>query len=455
MGLTFRGGIHPLHREAEGKALTSSVPVKEMAAPKLVRIPLAQNIGKPPVPCVEAGERVLMGQMIARADGFVSVPVHASVSGEVTAVEEIPGDMGRPVMAVVIANDGLDEKAFMEPRDYREMEPHEIIAHIQEGGIVGMGGAAFPTHVKLSAPPQKNVDVLIINGAECEPFLTADQRLMVERPEAVLYGAQIMMRALGVKHALVGIEDNKPDAVASMTKAASQYRNIRIKAVETKYPQGYEKTLIYALTGRAVPAGGLPMDARVVVVNAASSAAVADLFQLGMPSISRITTVTGAVNQPGNWLIRIGTSMHDAIGAAGGFSATPMKIISGGPMMGRIVPTTECAVTKNTSGILTLDSHFTGHAEESNCIRCGRCGEVCPMFLSPALLLDQTNADEFEVAEKSHAMDCMSCGSCSYICPANRPLAQSIAFAKSKIQSRRLIEKQKAEEEAQKKEAEG
>ncbi|MBD5558870.1 MAG: electron transport complex subunit RsxC [Clostridia bacterium] len=445
MGLTFRGGIHPLHREAEGKASTSGIPIKEMTPPAIVRIPLAQNLGKPPVPCVNAGDRVRMGQKIADADGFMSVPLHSSVSGTVLGIEQIPGLSGKPETAIVIENDFTDEKDYMQPRDYRTMEPHEIVAAIQEGGIVGMGGAAFPTHVKLSVPPQKKVDLLIINGAECEPFLTADQRLMIERPDVVLYGTQVMMQALGVKRALIGIEDNKPDAIAVMSRAAEKVRNIRVKAVQTKYPQGYEKTLIYALTGRKVPAGGLPMDAQVVVVNAASAAAVADLFQNGEPSIQRITTVTGAVEQPCNILLRIGTSIQDAIHATGSYSATPMKIISGGPMMGKILPTIECPVTKSTSGILTLDSHFTELAKETKCIRCSRCLTVCPMFLEPVLLMDATVADDFETAEGNHAMDCMSCGSCSYICPANRPLAQSIAFAKSKIQAKRLLEKQKKE----------
>lgn len=451
MRRTFRGGIHPLRREHEGKNLTASVPIQSLPAPKVVRIPLRQSVGKPSVPIVEIGDRVLMGQMIARADGFVSVPLHASVSGTVTAIEPIPDVGGKTETAMVIENDFTDEKFFRKPGDYTKMQDSDIIRAIQDAGIVGMGGAGFPTHVKLSPPPQKHVDLLIINGAECEPFLTADARLMLEHPEKIIEGTRIMMRALNVKHALIGIEDNKPEAIAAMEQAASRTRTIRVRAMETKYPQGYEKTLIYALTGRVVPAGGLPMDAQVVVANAASAAAVADYFMTGEPSIRRIVTVSGAVANPANFLIRIGTSMHEAIQAAGGFQDVPMKIISGGPMMGKIIPTTECVVTKNTSGIVTLDSHYTKHEKETPCIRCGKCGDSCPMNLSPMMLADSAEADDFDTAARFHAMDCMSCGTCSFICPANRPLAQSIAFAKMKLTARR-IQEQKEREEQEKKE---
>ena len=450
MRRTFRGGIHPLRRQHEGKSLSSSVPIQQMPPPKVVRIPLKQDISKPAVPFVNQGDHVRIGQVLGQADGFLSVPIHSSVSGTVLAIEEIPSQMGGTEKAIIIENDFKDETDFLPPADYQNMDDHAIIERIKEGGIVGMGGAGFPTHVKLSPPPQKHVDLLIINGAECEPFLTADQRLMVEHPERVLEGTRIMMRALNVKHALIGIEDNKPDAIEAMDKACATTRTIRVRAVETKYPQGYEKSLIYALTGRVVPAGGLPMDAQVVVVNSASAAAVADVFTKGEPSFERIVTVTGAVKNPGNYVIRVGTTFEDAIEQAGGLDGVPLKIISGGPMMGRIVPTIECVVTKNTSGILVLDKRYTKHEKETACIRCGKCLEVCPMFLSPVMITDATEADDFDTAAQYHAMDCMSCGSCSYICPANRPLAQSIAFAKGKLTARRIAEQKAREEEERK-----
>lgn len=449
MRRTFRGGIHPLRKEDEGKSMSASTPIQQMEPPKVVRIPLKQDISKPAVPFVKSGDYVRMGQVLGQADGFLSVPIHSSVSGTVLSIEDIPSAMGGSESAIIIENDFKDEKDFAGPADYQTMDDTAIIQRIKEGGIIGMGGAGFPTHVKLSPPPQKHVDMLIINGAECEPFLTADQRLMVQYPEKVLEGTRIMMRALGVKHALIGIESNKPDAIAAMEKVCATTRTIRVRVVETKYPQGYEKTLIYALTGRVVPAGGLPMDAQVVVVNAASAAAVSDMFRLGEPSIERIVTVTGAVANPGNYMIRVGTTFEDAIAAAGGIEGVPLKIISGGPMMGRIVPTIECVVTKNTSGILILDSRFTKHEKETPCIRCGKCGEVCPMNLSPMMLCDAAEADDFDTCAAFHAMDCMSCGSCSYICPANRPLAQSIAFSKGKLTARRIAE-QKAREEEEK-----
>lgn len=445
MSLTFAGGIHPLQHLYEGKKLTEKCAIEEMPAGHIVKIPLSQHVGAPAVPIVKTGERVLMGQKIAEAQGFVSVPVHASVSGVVMAIEEIPGLNGHPVQAIVIENDGKDEQACEAPRDIDALSKEEIIACIKDAGNVGMGGAAFPTHVKLSPPAGKNINLLLINGAECEPFLTADYRLMVECPKRVLTGVKILMRALDVKKAIIGIEDNKPEAIEKMSAAVDSHA-IRVVPVETKYPQGSEKQLINAITGRVVPAGGLPMDAGVVVVNIASSKAIADAFCAGEPLIRRVVTVTGAVKEPKNLLVRVGVSAQEVLDYVGGFSTEPLKIVSGGPMMGLPLPTTECVITKGFSGLLVLDREYTQKQKETNCIKCGKCAEVCPMRLMPMMISASALYEDFERAEANHAMDCMSCGCCSYICPAKKPIAQNIKFAKDMISVRRMKEKAKEEE---------
>ncbi len=444
--MTFRGGIHPLRSIHEGKPLTGGKPIAQMPPPKLLSIPMSQHVGAPAKPVVKAGDRVLMGQVIGEAQGFVSVPVHSSVSGVVKKITNIPNINGKPVQAVIIENDFLDEPEFMPAVNYDTMSPAEIIERIKQAGNVGMGGAAFPTHVKLSPPPDKKVDLLIVNGAECEPFLTADQRVMTEQPEKVIYGIRVVMRALNVRRAFIGIEDNKPEAIARMSGAVDAH-GIRVVTMETKYPQGSEKQLIDAITGRQVPSGGLPMDTGVVVVNISSAAAIAEAFLFGEPLIRRVVTVTGAVKEPQNFMVRIGTPMQDVIDAAGGFSSEPLKIISGGPMMGLPVPTTECVIVKGSSGILVLDKKYTKKEKELNCIRCGKCVDACPIHLMPAAISQAATAESFDKAEGLFAMDCISCGSCSYVCPAKKPIAQNIKFAKEMIMVNRIKEKEKRERE--------
>lgn len=452
MNLTFKGGVHPLSEIQEGKKLTEKCAIEEMPAGHIVKIPLSQHVGAPAEPIVRTGERVLVGQKIAEAQGFVSVPVHASVSGVVMEIAEITGANGKPVQAIVIENDFKDEAVPFQEEDIEALSPQEIIERIKEAGNVGMGGATFPTHVKLSPPEGKSVNLLILNGAECEPFLTADYRLMVECPKRVIMGVKILMRALGIKKAIVGIEDNKPEAIQKMTAAVDTHA-IRVVDVETKYPQGSEKQLINAITGRVVPAGGLPMDAGVVVVNVGSAKAIADAFCVGEPLYRRVVTVSGAVKNPKNLLVRFGVSAREVLEYVGGPSSEPLKILSGGPMMGLPLPTLDCVVTKGFSGLVVLDSQYTKKQKETNCIKCGKCADVCPMNLMPMMISASAVFEDFEKAEKYNAMDCMSCGCCSYICPAKKPIAQNIKFAKDMISVQRMKERRKAEQEKAEREA--
>lgn len=437
---SFRGGVYPLHKIHEGKPLTSGSAISAMPAPAVVKIPLSQHIGAPAKPVVEPGERVKLGQMIGEEQGMVSSPVHASVSGTVREIVPIPALNGRPVQAVVIENDGMDEREFLPMHDVKQMSPEQIIEVIKRAGIVGMGGATFPTHVKLSPPKDKNVNLLLVNGAECEPFLTADDRQMREHAPEIIEGLKIMMQALGVKKAIIGIEENKPEAIQSMSKAVDSHA-IRIVSLKTKYPQGGEKQLINAITGRVVPSGGLPADAGVVVHNISTIKAVSDAFTLQKPIYERIVTVTGAVKKPQNLLVRIGTSMQDVLDYAGGFDGEPLKVISGGPMMGWPVPTMDCVVIKSTSGLLVLDARYTKLRKELNCIQCGKCSYVCPMNLMPMTLIAAATMENFERAEEYAALDCINCGACSYICPAKKPIAQSIQFAKEQIMKNRIASK--------------
>ncbi len=446
MKFTFKGGIHPLSRIHEGKNMTSSAPVTEMPPPEILSIPMSQHVGAPAKPVVKEGQKVKMGQVIGEAQGFVSVPVHASVSGTVKEIKTIPNINGKPVEAVIIENDFKDKQSFLKPCNYEAMTKEEIIARIKDAGNVGMGGATFPTHVKVSPPEDKAVDLLLVNGAECEPFLTADHRMMLEHPHNIIHGVKILMKALDVRKAVIGIEDNKPDAIDKLAHIIDTHA-IRVVPVVTKYPQGSEKQLIDAVTGRVVPSGGLPMDTGVIVVNVSSAAAIAEAFMKGEPLLRRVVTVAGAVGKPQNLLVRIGTSIQDVIDYAGGFDGEPLKIVSGGPMMGLPVPTTECVITKGSSGILVLDKTFTKKEKEGNCIRCGKCVDVCPIHLYPANISEAAAGEAFDQTEALHALDCMSCGSCSYICPAKKPIAQNIKFAKEMIMINRIKEKQKREQE--------
>lgn len=432
---TFRGGIHPLHHQHHGKNLTDHKPIEAAPVPGVVVIPMAQNIGAPAKVCVQVGDVVAMGQKIGEAGGFVSVPVHASVSGRVAAIEPRPCASGAKAMCVVIENDGLDTRwpGLPGPVSLDELEPEQICQRIMEAGIVGMGGAAFPTHVKLKVPEGKHVDTLLINGAECEPFLTADHRLMVERPMEVVLGVRALMKALQVTRAYIGIEVNKPDAIDTMQKAVRDVPGVEVTPLKVKYPQGGEKQLISAILGREVPSGGLPMEAGVVVQNVGSAGAIGRMLSDGMPLVERVVSITGyGVKEPRNLSCRIGTSFEFLIEHCGGFTGEPGKVISGGPMMGIAQYDLGVPVVKGTSGILVLPEE-KADGEEGPCIRCGRCVEACPIHLMPLMLSAYQQAGNIDMCESYHALDCMECGSCSYVCPSKRYLVQAIRTAKRQI----------------------
>jgi electron transport complex protein RnfC len=434
--LTFKGGTHPPH----SKKATESLSIERANEPKVVVIPMQQHIGAPCDPIVQVGDEVKVGQKIGEAKGFVSVPVHSSVSGKVVAVEPRLYSGGMAVQCVVIESDMQNTvSADNAPKgDISNFSAEEIKNIIKEAGIVGMGGATFPTHVKLAPPPDKKVDTVILNGAECEPYLTSDHRLMLEYPEDVVLGLEVLMKALGVKKGYIGIETNKPDAIEKLYEAAKGKEGIEIVALKTKYPQGAEKQLIFACTKREVPSGGLPADAGVVVNNVGTAAAVAQAMRTGMPLIERIVTITGAgVNTPKNLIVKIGTSFREIIEQCGGLKGEIGKIIAGGPMMGITQFSLDIPAIKGTSGILVLSQEEARLPEPSNCIRCGKCVETCPISLMPASLSACSLANKHEQAEALNAMDCIECGSCSFVCPAKRPLVDSIRVSKREILARR------------------
>ncbi len=434
--LTFKGGTHPPHN----KETTEKLSIVQSKQPDTVVIPMVQHIGAPCEPVVYVGDKVKVGQKIGEAKGFVSVPVHSSVSGEVVSIEPRLTSGGTAVNCIVIKNDMQDTVyEGIAPKGERDkFSSEEIINIIKDAGIAGMGGAAFPVHVKLSIPPGKTVDTVILNGSECEPYLTADHRLLVERPEDVVDGLIAFMKALNVKKGFIGIENNKPDALEAVYNATKGEKGIEVVSLKTKYPQGAEKQLINACTDREVPSGGLPADAGVVVNNVGTAAAVAEAIKTGMPLIKRIVTVTGkGVKNPQNLLVRIGTSFRDVIEECGGFAGTPGKVIAGGPMMGIAQYSIDVPVIKGTSGILVLTEEEAKLPESSNCIRCGKCIEVCPINLLPVNISNNALEDRFEQAEAYNALDCIECGACSFICPAKRPLVDSIRVAKREILAKR------------------
>ncbi|MDH3975474.1 MAG: electron transport complex subunit RsxC [Deltaproteobacteria bacterium] len=434
----FAGGVHP----PDSKELTRDKSIELLSLPERVVIPLHQHIGAPSVALVEVGAHVKKGQVIASARGYVSSPIHASISGEVKAIKEFPHPSGKDMMAIEIVSDGKDEWAedLEEEQDVTKLSAQDIRGKVLSAGIVGLGGAAFPTHVKLAPPDGKKIEAVILNGAECEPYLTADHRLMVEDADSIIEGLKLLMKVLGVNKGYIGIEDNKPEAVTAMMTAASG-TDIEVMSLHVKYPQGAEKQLIKAVIGKEVPPGGLPMDVGVVVQNVGTAAAVYDAVRYGRPLIERITTVTGlGVKEPKNFKVRIGTLSGELIDAAGGFTENIGKIIMGGPMMGGGVYTTDVPVVKGTSGILVMKMDEIRNRESHPCIRCGRCAAVCPMYLEPGAMGIFSEREMLEEVEDYFVMDCIECGCCSYTCPSDRPLVQLFRFAKAGIIKKRQKE---------------
>lgn len=427
------GGIHP-----DDAKLSAGSPIRQLPIPKEVKVPLGQHIGAPAQPVVAVGDVVKVGQLLALATGFVSANVHSPVSGKVKKIEDFTDANGYAKRGITIAVDGDEwvDTIDRSPEVRREvsMAPADIIKRIQEMGIVGMGGATFPAHVKLSLPPGKKCDALIINGVECEPYLTSDHRLMLEHGEEVLVGVKILMSALGVDKAYIGIENNKPDAIANLTELAKGFEGVVVQPLKLRYPQGGEKQLIDALIGRQVPSGRLPIDVGAVVQNVGTAFAIYEAVQKNKPLVERVVCVTGkTLSQPGNFLVRIGTPVESLIEAAGGMPDDCGKVIGGGPMMGRAYARLDVPVVKGTSGITLLSVADARRKPVQSCIRCAKCVGVCPMGLEPYLLLSLGKAARLDDLRAERVMDCIECGSCVFTCPSNRPLLDYIRLGKSGV----------------------
>lgn len=443
----FPGGIHP-QEGLNGKSVNGGNAIIDMPAPARVIIPLSQHIGAPAKALVKKGDHVLIGQEIAEAGGFVSAPIHASISGTVDEIRPCTLASGVVSQAIVIENDFKDEWVSVTPASHPEtVSAKELQDIIRQAGIVGMGGATFPTSVKLTPGAGKTIEKLIINGAECEPFLTADHRLMLEEPGRIIDGIHIMMAALNIPEAIIGVENNKKNAIAALEQACRGTDGISVKALPVRYPQGGEKQLVYAITRREVPNGGLPIDVGCVVCNVGTVFAIDQAVREGRPLIDRITTVGGMVSNPGNYRVRIGTPVSLLLEYCGGTLAGVRKILSGGPMMGMAINDLEVPVTKGTSGILALGDESL-EPEESPCIRCGRCLRACPMKLPPYSMDVAIRHEQYEIAEKAGVMNCIECGACTYVCPAKRRLTQSFRAGKKVITVRRKLAKARADAEA-------
>ncbi len=422
--LTFKGGIHPY----DGKELSKDKPIKAVLPKGDLVYPLSQHIGAPAKPIVAKGDHVLTGQKIAEAGGFVSAPVYATVSGTVKAIEPRRVVTGDNVMSIVVENDGLyDEVEYPAVKPLEDMTREEIIACIKEAGIVGMGGAGFPTFIKLSPKEPEKIDYVIANCAECEPYLTSDYRRMLEEPQKLVDGLKVYLKLFENARGILAVEDNKPDCIELLRKLTKDETRISVKALKTKYPQGAERQIIYAATGRSINSSMLPADAGCVVNNVDTIVAVYHAVYEGRPLMNRIVAVTGdAVADPRNFIVRIGTNYHELVEEAGGFKEEPVKIISGGPMMGFGIFDLNVPTTKTASALLCLTQDDVSRMEPSACINCGRCVEACPSRLVPSMLADFAEHYEEEEFLSHDGMECCECGCCSFVCPARRSLTQSI-----------------------------
>jgi len=425
---TFPGGVHP-HDE---KHYSASAPITELPLPTKVIIHLSQHIGSPSTPIVNVGDEVKTGQQIAEASGFVSLAQHASISGKVSAIGLYPHPCGTLSQAIEITSDGQDNWIELsDDADWTKLSAAEMKERISAAGICGMGGAGFPTHVKLSPPEDKPIDTVILNGVECEPYLTSDYRLMLEKGEEIVQGLKMIMHITKAKKGMIGIEANKPEAIAAMQKLVQPESNLEIVGLKLRYPQGAEKQLIYAATRRKVPAGGLPMAVGVVVQNVGTAFAIYEAVRYKKPLVQRVITVTGApVSKPMNLKARIGTSFAELVEFCGGTSQEVGKIVSGGPMMGFAIPNLDAPVAKGSSGLVLLTPKQAHQTEEHNCIRCARCVDVCPMNLTPSTIANAVKYKDLDLAVKAGLNDCMKCGSCAYVCPAQIRLVQWIDTGK-------------------------
>lgn len=441
--------------------LSAGSAIKQLPVPGEVKVPIAQHIGAPAKPIVAVGDSVKVGQLIAEANGFVSANIHSPVSGKVKKIEDFVDGNGarKPAIVITVEGDEWEPTIDRSSAIRREitMEPKDIIARVKDMGIVGMGGATFPAHVKLSVPLGQKCEALIINGVECEPYLTSDHRLMLEHGEEILIGISILMRALGVGKAIIGIENNKRDAIDNLTRLASQFKGIEVQPLKLRYPQGGEKQLIDACIGRQVPSGKLPINVGAVVQNVGTVYAIYEAVQKNKPLIERVVCVTGKpLREPCNLLVRIGTPVKNLIDEAGGMPDDCGKVIGGGPMMGRAFTNIDVPVVKGTSGITLMNKVDARRPEIANCIRCAKCVGVCPMGLEPYLISKLSMLSRFDDARAERIYDCIECGCCSFTCPSNRPLLDWIRLGKGKVmaQIRAEAAAKKAAADAEKAKAE-
>lgn len=437
---TFRGGVHPI----EGKELTMDIPVRELLPTSDLVFPLAQHIGQVSKSLVRVGERVQVGQMIGEASGFISANIISSVSGKVKKIEPRRIASGNMVPSIVIENDGLYEtvEGFGKERNLSKLSKQEIREFIKEAGIVGLGGAGFPTHVKLTPKDDSQIEYIIVNGAECEPYLTSDYRMMLEEPEKIIGGLKVILSLFENAKGIIGIEDNKPNAIRILSELVKDEPRIQVRALQTKYPQGGERSMIYALTKRKLNSSKLPADVGCIVDNIDTVIAIYMAVLWSTPLIRRIITVTGdAIMHPQNFSVRLGTNYQELIDAAGGFKVRPQKLISGGPMMGQALFTTHIPVAKNSSALTAFSEDMVAKYQATPCIRCGRCVQVCPSRLIPQQMMERSLAEDVDGFEALHGMECMECGSCTYICPAKRALTQNFKTMRQMVAARRRGEK--------------
>jgi electron transport complex protein RnfC len=433
----IRGGVHPDDR----KVLSADRPIENLPLPALMHIPLQQHIGAPAAPAVRRGDRVAKGQLLAHSQGMISAPVHAPTSGRIVGIGSYPAHhvSGLNVRTISLQPDGEDRWAadLRGAEDPLALEPEEIAAQVSAAGIVGMGGATFPSAVKLNLRKRYRLHTLVINGAECEPYLTCDDRLMQEQPDEVLDGIRIMAHALGVTDIIIAIENNKPAAKSSMARAAKAFAGIEVVGLPTRYPMGSEKHLVQTLTGQETPARGLTADIGVVVHNPATAFAVHEALRLGRPLVSRVMTVTGgAIRRPANLRVPLGTPLQHLVDHCGGFRVDPQRLISGGPMMGQPLSGTRAPTVKGSNGLLALTAEETGQRETMPCIRCAGCVQACPCGLLPLEMAAHARAGDLEGVVSLGLMDCIGCGSCAYVCPSHIPLVQYFHYAKGEMAAR-------------------